>query len=330
MSMRAVRNTENGVAVVDVPTPDGPGMRVRVRAAGICGSDLEMVANNIIMTTIGHEFAGVLDDGTEVAVQPFAPCGECDLCQSGAMHMCRRVADTMYGVFVDGGMADEIVVDPSCASPLAPGVRVEDASLVEPLAVSLHACHRAGIGSGMRVGVVGAGTIGLLSALVAKHLGADVSVGARHDSQRIALEKLGITSEPARGCDVVIEAAGTASAFDDAVKRVRRQGTIALVSTTWNPIEISFLGAQMKEATLIPAFIYGEAPRADAAKPGMAERGSHGGGTREFDAAAALLAVHPEIPDALITHRFGLDEAAHAFQVAADRAAGTIKVVLHP
>jgi threonine dehydrogenase-like Zn-dependent dehydrogenase len=304
---------ENGVAVVDVPAPDQPGTRVRVRAAGICGSDLEMVANHIVTTTIGHEFAGVLDDGAEVAVQPFAPCGECDYCRRAAPHMCRRVAETMYGVFVDGGMADEIVVEPSCISPLGRGVRVEDASLVEPLAVALHACHRAHITSGMRVGVIGAGTIGLLSAVVATHLGADVSVAARHDAQRIALERLGIASAIGRGCDVVIEAAGTASAFDDAVRCCRRLGTIALVSTTWNAIEISFLGAQMREITLVPAFIYGEA-----------------GGTREFDAAAALLAAHPEIPDALITHRFGLDEAPHAFAVAADRAAGAIKVVLHP
>jgi threonine dehydrogenase-like Zn-dependent dehydrogenase len=271
-----------------------------------------MVANNIVHTTIGHEFAGVLDDGTEVAVQPFAPCGECEYCRGGSPHMCRRVAETMYGVFVDGGMADEIVVEPSCISPLI-GVRVEDASLVEPLAVALHACHRAGIGSGMRVGVIGAGTIGLLSAVIAKDLGADVSVAARHDAQRIALEKLGIASELARGCDVVVEAAGSASAFDDAVRCCRRLGTIVLVSTTWNAIEISFLGAQMREITLVPAFIYGEAD-----------------GTREFDAAAAMLAAHPQIPDALITHRFGLDEAPRAFAVASDRAAGAIKVVLHP
>jgi threonine dehydrogenase-like Zn-dependent dehydrogenase len=271
-----------------------------------------MVANNIVQTTIGHEFAGLLDDGTEVAVQPFAPCGDCDLCSGGSPHMCRRVAETMYGVFVDGGMADEIVVEPSCISRLV-GVRVEDASLVEPLAVALHACRRAALTPGMRVGVIGAGTIGLLSAVVAKDIGADVSVAARHDAQRIALEKLGIASTLARGCDVVIEAAGTASAFDDAVRSCRRLGTIALVSTTWNAIEISFLGAQMREITLVPAFIYGEAD-----------------GTREFDAAAALLAAHPEIPDALITHRFGLDEAPHAFAVASDRAAGAIKVVLHP
>jgi 2-desacetyl-2-hydroxyethyl bacteriochlorophyllide A dehydrogenase len=311
--MRAVRNTEIGVAVVDVPEPDGPGVRVRVRAAGICGSDLEMVEHGIVTTTIGHEFAGVLDDNASVAVLPYVPCGECESCRARTPQLCKTMGASMLGVFADGGMADEVVVDPSCLSPLPGGVRVEDASLVEPLAVSLHACNRVGIESGMRVGVIGAGTIGLLSALVARHLGAEVHVVARHNAQRVALEKLGIAADGGRNCDTVIEAAGTASAFDEAVRRCRRGGTVSLVSTTWSPIEISFLAAQMREITLVPAFTYG-----------------HAHGEREFDTAAAILAAHPEVPAALITHRFGLDEAGHAFTVAADRSAGTIKVVLHP
>ena len=161
-----------------------------------------------------------------VAVQPYVPCGECESCRAGVPQLCKTMGASMLGVFADGGMADEVVVDPSCLSPLPAGVRVEDASLVEPLAVSLHACNRVGIEPGMRVGVVGAGTIGLLSALVAQHLGAEVHVTARHDSQRVALEKLGIAADGGRNCDTVIEAAGTASAFDDAVRRCRRGGTV--------------------------------------------------------------------------------------------------------
>src|SRR3954452_573812 len=76
--MRAVRNTPDGVQVVDVPVPDGPGARVRVRSAGICGSDLEMIRTGLSTTTIGHEIAGVLDDGRAVAVHPFVSCGTCD------------------------------------------------------------------------------------------------------------------------------------------------------------------------------------------------------------------------------------------------------------
>ena len=111
----------------------------------------------------------------------------------------------------------------------------------------------------------------------------------------------------------MFEAAGTSSGFDDAVRACRRAGTIGLVSTTWEPIPISFLNAQMREVTIVPAFVYGEAH-----------------GRREFETAATICAARPEIAPALITHRFGLDEAPRAFAVAADRAHGAIKVVLHP
>jgi 2-desacetyl-2-hydroxyethyl bacteriochlorophyllide A dehydrogenase len=311
--VRAVRNTDAGIRVVDVPLPDGPGTRVRVRSAGICGSDLEMVRTGLATGSLGHEIAGVLDDGTEVAVHPFVPCRACAQCLDGRPQLCRQATTTMLGVFTDGGMADEVVVAESCIVPLPPGVGIADASLVEPLAVALHACHRVGIEPGMKVGIVGAGTIGLLSGAVARHLGADVAIVARHDAQRRAAEALGLALEKPRDRDVVFEAAGTTSGFDDAVRACRRSGTIALVSTTWEPISISFLNAQMREVTIVPAFVYGEAH-----------------GRREFDTATTISAAHPEIAPALITHRFGLDEAPRAFAVAADRVQGSIKVVLHP
>jgi threonine dehydrogenase-like Zn-dependent dehydrogenase len=311
--VRAVRNSDDGVRVVDVPVPDGDGLRVRVRSAGICGSDLEMVRTGLSTTTIGHEIAGELDDGTAVAVHPFVPCRTCEHCLAGQPQMCRAFTTTALGVFVDGGMTDELRVDASCLAALPPGFTVEDASLVEPTAVALHACNRAGVVDGMRVGVVGAGTIGLLAAAVARHLGADVGLSARHDAQRNAADAFGIATEVPRNCDVVIEAAGTTSGFDDAVRHCRRAGRLMLVSTTWEPISVSFLAAQMREQTIDLAFVYGEAH-----------------GEREFDTAVGILAAHPEIPAAMITHRFGLDDAPEAFAVAADRARGAIKVVLHP
>ena len=311
--MRAVRNTEAGIRVVDVAHPDRPGTRVRVRSAGICGSDLEMVRTGLAAGTLGHEIAGVLDDGTEVAVHPFVPCGTCTQCLHARPQLCREATATMLGVFTDGGMAEEVVVSESCLVPLPHGIGVADASIVEPLAVALHACNRAGVASGMRVGIVGAGTIGLLCGAVARHLGADVAIAARHDAQRDAAERLGLALDAPRDRDVVLEAAGTSSGFDAAVRACRRAGTVGLVSTTWEPISISFLNAQMREVTIVPAFVYGEAH-----------------GLREFDTAATISAAQPEIAAAVITHRFDLDEAPRAFAVAGGRSHGAIKVVLHP
>jgi threonine dehydrogenase-like Zn-dependent dehydrogenase len=309
----AVRNTSRGIVVEEVEPPTGEGVRVRVRAAGICGSDLEMASLGTTGVTFGHEFAGLTDDGTAVAVQPVVPCGMCDRCTAGESQQCDQAMATGYGFARDGGMAGEVRVDESCLAPLPAELELADASLVEPTAVALHALHRGGVVAGMRVHVVGAGSIGLLSAAVARHLGAEVTIAARHDAQRGAAERLGVDVGAGRRCDVVVEAAGSSSAFEEACGRASRGGTVVLVSTTWRPVTVSFLRAQMREVTIVPAFLYG-----------------HAHGEREFDRAAAIVAAHPEIPAALVTHRFPLADAAEAFRVAADRAAGAIKVVLEP
>ena len=74
--MRAVRCHGDVVEVVDVPLPPGDGVRVRVRSAGICGSDLALIGSEFLGGhTLGHEVAGELADGTAVAIEPLSPCG---------------------------------------------------------------------------------------------------------------------------------------------------------------------------------------------------------------------------------------------------------------
>ncbi|MCZ7534655.1 MAG: alcohol dehydrogenase catalytic domain-containing protein [Acidimicrobiia bacterium] len=257
--------------------------------------------------------SGVTDDGTPVAVLPLEYCGTCDRCLAGETAQCRTAMAHMYGLASDGGMADTMVVREDTVVPLPDGLDVRDASLVEPLAVALHAANRAGLRGGQRVAVIGAGSIGLLCAAIARDFGCDVAIAARHPAQYAAAEALGASLGPGGAYDVVFEAAGSATAFAQASDLCDRGGTIALVSTSWRPVSISFMAAQLKEVTLVPAIVYG-----------------HCHGDREFDTAAQILARHPEIPSAVITHRFPLDDAADAFRVAADRAAGAIKVVLEP
>src|SRR5258708_15609561 len=97
--MRAVRNTEEGVRVVDVPAPDGPGVRVRVRSAGICGSDLEMVRTGLAAGTLGPEIRGLPDDGTEGAVHPVVRCGASAQCRGGSAQLFRLTDTTHVGWF---------------------------------------------------------------------------------------------------------------------------------------------------------------------------------------------------------------------------------------
>jgi threonine dehydrogenase-like Zn-dependent dehydrogenase len=314
--VRAVRaNGEGGIAVVDVepsaPAHAGDPVRVRVRSCGICASDLHLAAWNLPVT-LGHEFAGVLDDGTAVAVQPNAWCGECDRCLAGETQLCRHGASRLHGVSVDGGLADEVIVERRCLVPLADGVDPAIGALVEPLAVGVHAAGRAAVEPGDRVLVIGGGSIGLATVAALGARGVDVDLIARHPHQRAGGELLGAGAELADEYGAVVDAAGTQASLDGAVAQVRPGGAVVVVATYWDPVSID-AAMLTKEVRIVPSAMYG-----------------HEHGTSEFEAAAGLLAARPDVVDALVHHRFGLDDAPEAFRVAGDRAAGAIKVLLEP
>ena len=311
--MRAVRYIESGIRVVDVPAPSGPGVRVRVRSASVCGSDLHLLGQ-VHGVTLGHEIAGITPDGSPVAIEPLSPCLRCEQCQLGSYHLCVEAKAMIHGVGRDGGMADEILVPERALVPLPNAVALADACLVEPLAVVVHGIRRSGLRAGDRVAVIGGGPLGLCAIAVLRAFGAgEVALIARHDTQRAAGERLGAVPAKSGHYDLVIEAAGSQSAFAQAVETVRPHGKIAVIGTYWDPIQIPGFELAMKEADLSMSVLYSGAP-------------PH----RDVDRAAALLAATPELPRAVITHRFPLDAAREAFAMAADRKAGAIKVVLEP
>lgn len=311
--MRAVRVTGPGVVeVADVEAPGGDGVRVRVVACGICGSDLHLAGFGPLQCTLGHEFAGLLDDGTPVVVEPHVPCGTCDICATGPSHLCRTILRRMYGISLDGGLAEEVIVDPVAVLPLPETVPVASAALVEPLAVAVHGINKLDLQLGQRVLVIGGGSIGLTAVAVLRHRGIEVDLVARHQAQREAGAKLGAANEIADEYDVVVDAAGTQSSTDEAFGKARPGGTVLALGSYWEPIQLN-TGSQMREVTLIPAMTYG-----------------HHNGRREFIDAIDVLAANPSIVDALVTHRFALDDAAEAFRVAGDRQAGAIKVIISP
>jgi threonine dehydrogenase-like Zn-dependent dehydrogenase len=310
--MRGVRNTERGIEVLDVPEPDGSSPTVHVKAASICGSDLHMIAMGPLPCTLGHELAGVLDDGSAVAVDPTKGCGECDQCALGATHLCRTGVQRLLGVGADGGFADAIAPTGHTLIPLPAGLRVEDACLVEPLGVATHGTRLAGLSGGERVAVVGAGAIGLAAVAASRPAAGEVGIIARHDAQIAAGERLGARAATGE-YDIVFEAAGTESALALAADLCRPSGTIVFLSTHWEPVAIPGMAAMMKELSFRWSYC----------------QCAHDSGHDLAD-AAALLAADPEIASTLISHRFSLDDAAEAFRVAADRASGAIKVVLEP
>ena len=311
--MKAVRCNQDGVFVAEVDEPRGPGIEVRIRSAGICGSDLHLITANL-PHTLGHEFAGLLPDGTPVAVEPLTPCGRCNHCTSGRYNHCTEGGSMILGIGGDGGMAEKVLVPESAIVPLPTGAEITDACLVEPLAVAVHGVRRARIGERDRVAVIGGGTIGLTGVIAARWTGASVEMYARHDAQRAAAERLGASlgddSEP---YDVVIDAAGTSQSLEQAVNLAKPGGRILILSTFWEGMTVPAFGLCMKEIDLIPASLYANQE-----------------GQRDFDIAAGLLAENDEIARSIITHRFPLEAASEAFQTAADRKSGAIKVVLEP
>lgn len=310
--MRAVKVTGAGVVeVVEVADAVGDGVTVRIAAAGICGTDLSLAGRGPSPVTLGHELAGRLADGTPVAIEPLASCGSCDQCRAGYLQRCRLGPSVNLGIGRDGGMADTVIVPEWAALPLPPGLAVEDAFLAEPAAVAMRGIRRARIEPGERVLVVGAGSIGLLAAAAAAAAGADVALAARHPVQVAAAERLGLRTAVGQDYDLVIDAAGSTSGLATAADKARIEGRLVLLGVYFGTLELPGVTMLMKELTVSCSMAYG-----------------HEHGRSDFADALALLGSDPEIPAALVTHRFALDDAPEAFRVAADRSAGAIKVAL--
>lgn len=309
--MKAVRNAPPTVEVVDVDEPDGVGELVRVAATGICASDLKYLRYGSTQIA-GHEFAGVLEDGTAVAVEGFFGCGKCEQCEQGTFNMC-SMGPTAPGMLSPGGMSEWFRAPSHVLVPLPPGLDVADASLVEPASVAWHSCHQGEVGPQSRVAVVGAGAIGILAAASAQQMGApEVAVEARHPHQHEAREGINAVV-PTTGYDVVIETGGSESALRRAVELARVGGTVVHLGaydpgTVW-PMDAAF----SKEVALRPSLGYCSHYR-----------------RRDFAEAADLLAARPELGTTLITHRFPIDDAVEAFRVAQNRSNGVFRVVVEP
>ena len=186
--MKAVRVIDGTPTIVDAPAPTGDGVLVDVVSASICGSDLHLIDNGLAEGRIlGHELAGRTPDGRAVAVETVGRCGHCNNCEDGYANHCDSMV--AFGIFDDGGMAEQLMVPATCLHPLPIGVDLSTASIIEPLAVAVHGLHRSGASVGDRVAVVGAGPIGLALVAACHAAGLVPDVSARHDHQRAAVER---------------------------------------------------------------------------------------------------------------------------------------------
>ena len=309
--MKAVQVIDGSISVNNVSEPRGEGVTVDVKSVGICGSDLHMIDFGMMSVIPGHEIAGVTRDGTEVAIEPMLSCGNCKYCLDGEEPYCSDSLPRTFGIGIDGGMAERIIVPERFLIPLDSRVSIRNAFLAEPLAVAVRSLGRVGVTKGDRVCVIGAGTIGLCCVAVAIYMGATVELESRHSHQLEAGIRLGALEPSDQPAQIVIEAAGTSSALARAVEKCQKGGVVGIPSTYWNPVEIPALTMGMKEVSLIPSITYG-----------------HTTGPRDFDLAMSVLANSSELGESLVTHRYPLDGAPEAFDRARDRHNGVIKVAI--
>jgi 2-desacetyl-2-hydroxyethyl bacteriochlorophyllide A dehydrogenase len=317
------------------PTPLQDGaVRVRIEAVGICGSDVALMAGKhpyaVYPVVPGHELGGTVIDagpGTDfapdqrVAIRPTLSCGHCTACQAGRTNHCPDVR--VLGVHLDGGMADEIVLPENLLFSVSGIMNSELAAMVEPTAVAVHLCHRAGIEAGNSVAIIGAGVIGMLAMQIARawdagtilavdrlpqrleiarKLGADIVVDNRREDTQKAAQKV-----CPDGFDVVLELVGREETLSDAVEMVRRGGTITMVALAHHPVTFNFEPVYRKEITLQSTRLYVDS---------------------DIEEAISLLASGQVDPGPLITHRLPLSQAAEAMALLTDHPEQAIKVLL--
>ncbi|MFQ5382328.1 MAG: zinc-binding dehydrogenase [Dehalococcoidia bacterium] len=341
-ALSAIWVENNVIGVQEVPvSPPGPGeILVRIRAAGICGSDLHAFHDDGPRQAMpgigpGHELAGEVaalgpgvagpEPGTPVAVLACRICDRCDFCRGGRIQLCPelRIAGGNY----PGGMAEYFTAQEGYVYPLPDGMDWGVAALSEPCGISLHAMKRGGPLRGRNVLILGAGTIGLFAALVAHDAGAArVGITARYPQQAEAARRLGATdvfdpadaesAHPAGGnrWDVVVESVGGVhQTLQTAINQVDRGGTIILLGVHTAPQTIVTTRVFFHELTIAGAFGY-----------------DHVGPRADYEDTLALLAKYSDQVAPLITHRFPLEKAGDAFAAALDKKSGAIKVTVFP
>lgn len=338
--MKAAVKTEEGTFTVeerDLPGLPGPDwVLVRVRVAGICGTDLrhwQKHEPDLVGHIMGHELAGdVVETGSEVTnvasgdrvvVETVLGCGHCEWCRARQYNICPDLYPTR-NKYVSRAYGQFLVAPASHVYRLPDHVSYEEASLIDTFSVCLHAHHLSGLTINDRVAIIGAGPIGLGQLMLAKasgadvliidtvdhsiklarELGADVVINSSRDDPVAAMKAM----THGRGADIVFECAGGDSmpqTLPLATKLVRRGGKVVIIGgfdAGRQQIPLEWQRIQMSEIQLIPSasFAWWKLDKEQGQVLELLGKG-------KLDAAR------------LITHRFQLEQINEAFRCASDK-----------
>jgi threonine dehydrogenase-like Zn-dependent dehydrogenase len=292
----------------------GPGeVVVRPAYCGLCGTDLELLSGAVdpafvrYPLTLGHEWSGRvetvgdgvtgIEPGQQCVAEGIIPCGTCASCLRGATNVC-EIYDEV-GFTREGGAGDQILVPARVVHALDESVSLLDAAVVEPSAVVLTGLEKIALRAGLRVLVVGDGTIALLAVLLAGLWPpAELVVAGRRAEQEELARDLGATGftlgAPPSGFDLAIEAAGSTDAVTAALGAVRRGGTVLQ------------LGLPPAGSTLaLPGDLL--------VNNDLSLVGSFGYTSIAWSRVVDLLNEGTFRPGRIVTHTYGLDEFERAF-----------------
>jgi L-iditol 2-dehydrogenase len=319
------------LAVVDLPRPEPAAgeVRLRVKACGICGSDLHGMdgssGRRIPPIVMGHEASGTVDavgegvtawkPGDRVTFDSTVWCGKCSYCREGRVNLCdsRQVVGVSCAEFKrDGAFAEFVTIPQRILHRLPEGLSFEEAAFAEPVGVALHAVRRAGDVSAATVLVVGAGLIGLLVIQALKHAGAGKVIAVDLDEGRLKLARelgadevhLSGSGMPPLLVDIAMEVVGAAPTVDLAIRSVRKGGKVVLVGNLAPNVPLPLQIVVTRELDVLGSCaIAGEYPEALEA------------------IASGAIRVKP-----LITASVALDQGVDAFAKA--KAPGALKVLI--
>jgi L-iditol 2-dehydrogenase len=338
--MRAAVQTERGrIEIVERPTPaPGPGqVLVRLRAVGICGSDVHYFVDGRIGDAVvtypyilGHEPAGEvaalgegvtgLTVGQRVALEPALSCGACHACNIGRPNCCPNVQFLGTPPY-NGTFEDYHLYAPAQCVPIPDHVSFEAAATLEPMAVGVHAVNMARLKMGDRIAIMGCGTIGIVTMMAARAAGASfIAMSDPIPARREAAKRFGadlvldptadnvVEAIQATGpIDVAFEAAGEQGAIDDATLVVRPAGTCVIIGIpAVDRIALWVHNVRRKELNLI-----------------MARRSN-----MELEPTIRLLGSGQLHPEQIVTHRFPLERLAEGMDLVHHYRDGVLKAMI--
>jgi L-gulonate 5-dehydrogenase len=267
------------VAERDIPVvKDSSDVLVKVKRAGICGSDIHIFHGKnpfaVYPRVWGHEFAGEIvetgggvrgvSSGDHVVVDPIISCGHCYACRQGRGNVCEQLK--VMGVHIDGGCQEYILVPASNVHKIPPQVPWDEAVLVEPFTIGAQVCYRGGVQKGDWVLIMGAGTIGLTAAVMAKLTGATVIISDLIPEKLRYAKSLGVDFAvnvkeenlfdkmkditAGMGANITIDAVCNKKSFEDAVEITSNAGKIVELSFNETPSDIVPAGIVKKELTI--------------------------------------------------------------------------------